>query len=223
MYKSTRHTNKAWTYSNTSLRSPWTGTEDEAQRIIVDSRAKMFQMTLLRPEEYVFDRLPPGELLTLGRLVNDRIRRGCAFLRKRNFPDSLVRELPNYVIIAPKLGAVLSRLHDKSLHQVPVELHGLYHYLREYGAPLGPFERPVFSENASRIRAEDIPQVQSKEKPVFKRTIILQKPSRRPKLKKKPQEVASKNKIGKPLDLNSLQIEGDTALAFAFRVAIHRE
>lgn len=156
MYKHTRHTNKSWTYANRSLRSPITGTEEESQKVIENCKLKLFSLNLLRPDEFVLDNIPTGVLFSFGRVVNERIRRGCSYLRKLSYPDDLIRQVPNYLVISPKLGAVLSRLEKKSLHQVPPELSELYRYLKVNGAPSRRNSRPVFSGDAIRLKASEI-------------------------------------------------------------------
>lgn len=222
MYKHTRHTNKSWTYASASLRSPFTGTEEESQKLLTDSKAKLLQVTLLRPEEFVLDHMPTGDLFSFGRVINDRIRRGCSFLRKHSFPDDLIRTVPNYFIIAPKLGAVLARLQRKSLHQVPADLLDLYRYLLDHGAPERPGARPVFSEDAVRVKAEDVPPPpQPAPPPRWERKKLLEKPARRRKPRKAtPAEAPKQDPTASAPAVTRRRPSGEkTALEIAFEAA----
>lgn len=152
MYKNTRHAGKMWTYAARTLRSHVAGTEDESKEILADSKRRVMELGLLRTDEFVLDNLPTGALFTFTRLINERIRMGCSYMRKLDFPDTLISTTPNYILIAPKLGAVLRRLGKKLIQDIPHDLRVLHDYLQTHGMPAQSSARPVFSANAQRIK-----------------------------------------------------------------------
>lgn len=155
MYKSTRHTRKTWTYKSESVFSPWYGTEEEGRKIVERSREVLFNLRLLAPEDFVFQTPVPPLSFTFSRLVNERLRRGRAFLRKRGLPQALINSLPNYFVISPKLGTVVARLARLTFHQVPSELREFFNYLQANGPLENPRARPVFSAGAIVVRAAE--------------------------------------------------------------------
>lgn len=150
MYKSTRHTNKTWTYAAGSLGPYVAVSEEKAQQVVTECRTSLLTLLLLNHADLADFGPAPGPL-AYTRFANGRLRSGFAYLRKVGMPASIITETPNWLVIAPKLGKVLSRIRAWKETSVCPELAKIHQYLLVHGAPAGPHSRPQFSSEAYRV------------------------------------------------------------------------
>lgn len=155
MYKSTRHTNRMWTYSPGAIGQYAAVSENEAMKLISECRSMLIGLALLDKQDFA-NMLPDGGPLGNTRFVNGRIRSGYAYLRKIGIPNALVVAVPNYFLIAPKLGKLLARLSDRRVDELPRALLGVHAHVQRYGAPDAPHGRPQFLMGAYRAPTPSI-------------------------------------------------------------------
>lgn len=147
MYKSTRHTNKMWTYAASSLGSYIGFGENHAREIITKCRSGLIACGVLRLAD--FENFVPGlGALANIQFVNGRLRSGYAYLRKVGIPIDVLSTIPNWLTIAPKLGKVLHNLGLRDAGGIEVELYPLHRYLQGHSATT----RPQFSNLAKRVQ-----------------------------------------------------------------------
>jgi hypothetical protein len=170
MYKSTRHSNKMWTYAASSL-GPYIGFgENAAGEIISKCRSALIACGVLRLADFETFRSVPGALANI-QFVNGRLRSGYAYLRKVGIPVDVLSTIPNWLTIAPKLGKVLHNLGGRPAGGIEADLYQLHRYLQGHIATT----RPQFSNLAKRVQKTTLsPPVQKA--PVSKRK--LGKPAR---------------------------------------------
>lgn len=170
MYKSTRHTNKMWTYAASSL-GPYIGFgENHAGEIISKCRSALIACGVLRLADFETFRPGPGALANI-QFVNGRLRSGYAYLRKVGIPINVLSTIPNWLTIAPKLGKVLHNLGLRDVGGIEAELYQLHRYLQEHSATT----RPQFSSLAKRVQKTTL-SAPVKKAPVSKGKLV--KPAR---------------------------------------------
>lgn len=153
MYKSTRHTNKSWTYAPESLGAYVAVREDQAAQLLRESEALLKKMSLQEPTDFV-NHQPDSGPMAYTRFVNGWLRRGRAYLRKMGVPPAVIMETPNWLLLAPQLGKAIRRISYSLDKEIIPDLRCIHGFLLQRHAPLGP--RPKFSSRAVRVSA--VPQ-----------------------------------------------------------------
>ncbi|MBF6986496.1 hypothetical protein [Cupriavidus sp. IK-TO18] len=135
MYKGTRHTGQMWDYKSSSVHTSSFSSEAECQAIL--DRCKqtfVFELGVLQAADF------QGMVAKLGsdksKVMAVRLRRGKENLRNLGVPDNLIFAAPKHLLIAPKLGGLLSRLRRVNASRVPVELRGLHQHLNRMPEPM---------------------------------------------------------------------------------------
>jgi hypothetical protein len=165
MYKSTRHTNKMWTYAASSL-GPYIGYgENQAAEVISKCRTTLIACGVLRLADFETFQPGPGALANI-QFVNGRLRSGYAYLRKVGIPTDVLSTIPNWLTIAPKLGKVLHNLGLRDEGDVEEEMHQLHRYLQSHIATT----RPRFSNLAKRVLKTPVSTL-AKKAPFSKRKV----------------------------------------------------
>lgn len=126
MYKSTTHTRRTWGYKRTSVSS--FSSDDECRAIVAKSSETFSALGLLNPSD--FDRVHEAARENATRVVGIRIRRGKETLLGVGVPERLIFALPNYLLVAPKLGGLLSRICRIEASRLPLELRPLQTHLK---------------------------------------------------------------------------------------------
>jgi hypothetical protein len=148
MYKGTRHAGRAWSYSASSVRSPSFSSEEECRAIVLKCKDTFIALGLLGDEDFeqlAFDK----KTVALTTAVGIRMRRGRERLEELGVPQNLIFSAPTYLLIAPKLGRLLTRMSKMPLNELPSELRGLHAHFRQNQSafdarPRGPQSKTLY-------------------------------------------------------------------------------
>ncbi|CAB3774747.1 hypothetical protein [Paraburkholderia humisilvae] len=141
MYRGTSHTGSGWDYR--VITSATFSTEEEGRATIEKCRTTFIALGVLRAED--FDHMKAAMSADAGRTVGNRIRRGKEMLAEIGVPKDLIFSTPNYLLVAPKLGGLLSRLCRMDAGRLPVELLPLQaHLLSDSAARQAAAPKPTY-------------------------------------------------------------------------------
>ena len=134
MYKGTRHSRGVWSYKASSACSASISSAEASVEAVQKSCHTLVGLRLLRSEDFgVLMR----KMATNGpRVVKARIGRAQDELRLIGVPESLIFSAPGYLLVAPKLRTVLSRLRRLETDHTPAELKELQGHLKNHGGQL---------------------------------------------------------------------------------------
>lgn len=133
MYKGTRHSGKTWGYkaSSASTSSSFS-TVTECRDIVAKCKKTFTELGLLRVAD--FDELGSRMAIDPTKVVGARIGRAKEHLASIGVPQRLIFATPNYLLVAPKLGALLSGMRRTYSGRLPVELRELRDHLESNSA-----------------------------------------------------------------------------------------
>jgi hypothetical protein len=119
-----------WSYKASSVRSPSFNSEEECRAIVSKCKDTFIALGLLRDED--FEQLATNKkTAALTTAVGIRMRRGRERLDELGVPHNLIFAAPSYLLIAPKLGRLLTRMSKMNVDELPSELRGLHAHFRQ--------------------------------------------------------------------------------------------
>ncbi|WP_240057518.1 hypothetical protein [Paraburkholderia azotifigens] len=134
MYKGTRHSGRTWGYKAGSISTSSFSTDGECRAIVAKCKQTFTDLGLLREAD--FDELRSRVAFDATKAVGARIGRGKELLASIGVPQPIIFAVPNYLLVAPKLGALLSLMRRAETGRLPVELRDLQKHLKNNGALL---------------------------------------------------------------------------------------
>lgn len=148
MYKGTRHAGRMWDYKASSVRSPSFNSEEECRAIVSKCKDTFIALGLLRDEDFeqlTFDK----KMVSLTTVVGIRMRRGRERLEELGVPKNLIFAAPSYLLIAPRLGGLLTHMSKMNPSALPSELRGLHAHFRQDPSafdapPRGPQSKTLY-------------------------------------------------------------------------------
>ena len=129
MYKGTRHTGKTWGYKATSVSSSSPGSDAECRAIVLKCKETFIALRLLAAVD--FEQMDSKDMrLAPTKSVGRRLGRGRERLEQLGVPKSLIFAAPAYLLIAPRIGGLMTRLSRLKSEQLPPELRDLHAHLQ---------------------------------------------------------------------------------------------
>jgi hypothetical protein len=129
MYKGTRHTGKTWGYKASSVGSSALSSDAECRAIVSKCKETFIALRLLVAAD--FEKLDSKEMrLAPTKAVGRRMGRGRERLEQLGIPKNLIFAAPAYLLIAPRIGGLLSRLSRLKTEHLPPELRELHAHLQ---------------------------------------------------------------------------------------------
>jgi hypothetical protein len=185
MYKSTTHTGRTWGYKTTSVSS--FSSNDECRAIVAKCSETFSTLGLLNPSD--FEHVHEAMRKDATRVVGIRIRRGKEMLLGIGVPERLLFTLPNYLLVAPKLGGLLSRMCRIESSRLPHELRQLQTHLKNVSATRqATAPKPTYHVAADGTRTAVYPTQTIQERRRQRRfsTAAPERPTTAPTSKPKP-------------------------------------
>jgi hypothetical protein len=149
MYKGTRHTRSLWNYKPGAVHVPGFDSDEQCRALVEKSQSIFVPLGLLRDTDFE-EAFSAQKSRGATSIVGVRLRRNRQRLVELGVPQSLVFSVPAYLLVAPKLMGLLSRIARKSRHQLPAELAGVHEYFRANPVPAHPNGDPKLTRFASK-------------------------------------------------------------------------
>lgn len=141
MSKGTRHSRKTWSYATSSLSSSWYSSHAECRAIVQKCEQVFVALNLLYKED--FEDLHSQISDNPTKAATRRISKGKGMLQKLGVPSTLIFSTPYYLLVAPRLRGLISRMCRLATEHLPDELHALQDFFISRPELLGTDQKEV--------------------------------------------------------------------------------